>query len=153
MGIQLEIDFTELSRIVEQTKGIKVRAEDIREASQEIRLIIQEDIDFRFQNAPNTETGGQVYGGVQWRSLSESYLANNLRRYGGQILRDTGELQQSLTSEGHPYNIYEVSNSDLVFGSALAKARRLQKDRPFIFWHERLVEKVTDFIAAYLGGE
>ena len=106
MGIKLEIDAAELASITNQLNGIKVRAGDISNASVGIRLILQEDVDFRFQTAPATETGGAVYGGVQWRSLSESYLAQNPRRFGGQILRDTGELQQSLTSEGHPYNIY-----------------------------------------------
>ena len=114
--------------------------------------MMQEDVDTRFANAPAVEVGGEVYGGVQWRSLSESYLVQNPRRFGGQILRDTGELQQSLTSEGHPYGVFEVSETEIVFGTALGKASRLQRDRPFIFWHPILLEKIADYLIRWIGG-
>jgi hypothetical protein len=154
MGIKQEIDFSELAAVTQKLADIKIKAEDIRgEAANGIRLILQEDVDYRFETAPPTETGGIVYGGVQWNSLNEAYLGRNPRRYGGQILRDTGELQQSLTNEASPYNIYEVGESYLVFGSALAKAGKLQKQRKFIFWHPQLLEKIAEFLANYLSDE
>ncbi len=152
MGLKLEIDASELEKAARDLGAIEIRASDIREAGEGIRLIMQEDTDFRFQNAPATETGGQVYGGVRWAELSESYLANNPRRLGGQILRDTGELQQSLTASGHPYNVYNVAKDSLVFGTALAKAGRLQRKRAFLFWHPTLLEKVARFLVNYIGG-
>ena len=154
MGIKQEIDFSELVKVTERLSNISIKAEDIRgEAANGIRLILQQDVDYRFETAPATETGGVVYGGVEWVSLSEAYLAQNPRRYGGQILRDTGELQQSLTNQGSPYNIYEVGESYLVFGSALGKAGKLQKKRKFIFWHTELLEKIAGFLANYLNSE
>ena len=59
---------------------------------------------------------------------------------------------QSLTNEGSPYNVFEVGESYLVFGTNLAKAGRLQQQRPFLFWHASLLEKVAAFLANYLGG-
>ena len=152
MGIKLTIDSSELNREIDRIAGFKLKASDLTQAAPVIRLMIQEDVDTRFANAPAVETGGEVLGGVQWRSLSESYLVQNPRRYGGQILRDTGELQQSLTSEGSPYNVFEVSQSEIVFGTALGKASRLQRDRPFIFWHPILLEKIADYLVRWIGG-
>lgn len=152
MGIKVSIDDSELRREINRIAGIKIKAEDIRGAADAIRLMIQEDVDTRFATAPLTEVGGEVYGGVQWRSLSESYLIQNPKRLGGQILRDTGELQQSLTAEGHPYNVFDVTESEIVFGTALAKASRLQRDRPFIFWHPLLLEKIASYLINWIGG-
>jgi hypothetical protein len=152
MGLKLSIDIGDLEKANDSLKSLSIKASDIRDAGDGIRLIIQQDVDFRFHNAPGTEEGGEVYGGVNWRSLGESYLAQNPRRLGGQILRDTGELMQSLTAQGHPYNVFEAGNSEIVFGTALAKASRLQRDRPFIFWHPILLEKVAQYLANWLGG-
>ena len=152
MGLKQEVDFSELAKTVERLAQIELKASDLQgEAATGIRLILQQDVDYRFKTAPSTQTGGAVYGGVSWSSLSESYMANNPRRYNGQILRDTGELQQSLTSEGSPYNIYDVGESYLVFGTSLPKAAKLQKKRSFVFWHTQLVEKIAGFLANYLN--
>lgn len=153
MGIKLSVDSSEINQAVDRIAGFKLKAEDIRGAAPAIRLLMQEDVDTRFANAPAVETGGEVLGGVYWRSLSESYLAQNPRRYGGQVLRDTGELQQSLTAEGHPYNVFEVTDSEIVFGTALIKASRLQRDRPFIFWHPLLLEKIANYLVSYIVQE
>jgi hypothetical protein len=152
MGLKVTIATKDISRISEQLNGIQLRSQDIRAGGDAIRLLLQEDTDLRFQSAPAVETGGEVYGGVQWRALSESYLAQNPRRYGGQILRDTGELQQSLTAEGHPYSVWSISESEAVFGTALAKAGYLQRDRPFLFWHPLLLEKIANYLARYVTG-
>jgi len=94
MGIKIEADFQELAIATEKLKNISVKASDVRQAAPGIRLVLQEDVDYRFQTAPATESGGTVYGGAEWRSLSEAYMINNPRRRNGQILRDTGELQR-----------------------------------------------------------
>lgn len=150
MGLKQEIDFSELAKTVERLAQIEIRASDIRgEAANGIRLILQQDVDMRFESSPPTQSGGVVYGGVEWVSLSEAYMANNPRRLNGQILRDTGELQQSFSNEA---SIYDVGESYLVFGSALAKAGKLNKKRPIVFWHTELLEKIAGFLANYLAG-
>lgn len=151
MGLTLSINTTEIQKASEALNGIKLRAEDITGAAPAIRLLMQQDADLRFQSAPAVETGGVVYGGVEWRELSESYLIANPHRLGGQILRDTGELQQSLTTDGHPFSVFEATDSEIVFGTALAKAGRLQRDRPFLFWHPILIEKVANYLAEWIA--
>lgn len=153
MGIKLEIDAEELSKITKKMGDIKLKASDIRAASEGIRLVLQEDVDLRFANAPSTNTGGEVYGGAYWSELSETYLRQKPYRRDGQLLRDTGELLQSMTVDGHPYNIFSTTESSIVFGTALVKARKLNRDRLFIFWHPILVEKVATFLINYLGNE
>lgn len=152
MGLTLEINTKDLQRASEQLQGIKLRAEDISKAGNAIRLLIQEDVDLRFQSAPSTESGGEVLGGEYWEALSNEYLLARPIRRGGQILRDTGELLQSMTASGNPYEVFTVTNNELVFGTALAKASRLQRDRPFLFWHPVLLEKVANYLAGYIGG-
>ena len=150
MGLKLDIDTEELNKVVQKMGGVSLRAKDIRTASEGIRLLLQEDVDLRFQNAPSTNTGGEAYGGVEWRELSESYLARRPERANGQLLRDTGELLQSMTVEGHPYKVFSSTESETVFGTALIKARTLQRDRPFLFWHPILIEKVATYLANHL---
>lgn len=146
MGLKLEIDTSELDKLTKKLGGIKVKAQDIQDASEGIRLLMQEDVDLRFQNAPNTMTGGEVYGGGYWRELSEGYLRQRPDRVNGQLLRDTGELLQSMTVSGHPYHVFSSTESEIVFGTALGKAQKLQRDRPFLFWHPILLEKVAGFL-------
>ena len=153
MGITLEIDISEINKITKKLGDIKLKAADIRGASDGIRLLLQEDVDLRFQNSPSTNTGGEVYGGAYWRELSEAYRRQKPYRRDGQLLRDTGELLQSMTVVGHPYNIFSTTESEIVFGTALIKARKLNRGRPFIFWHPILTEKVATFLINYLGNE
>lgn len=151
--MKFDINLSELNKISDRLASIEIKSKDLIPASTGIRLVIQEDVDFRFQNAPLTETGGESWGGEYWEKLSDRYLSNNPKRMGGQILRDTGELQQSLTIEGHPYQTWSVSESELVFGSNLAKAGRLQRKRPFIYWHPVLLGKVADFLVNFLTSD
>lgn len=144
--MQTSIDLSELSKLNSTIESLKLKPEQIAQAGAGIRLIIQADVDRRFQTAPLVETGGTVWGDAEWAPLSGEYLDTRPIRIGGQILRDTGELQQSFTAEG---SIYEASNTELVFGSALPKASRLNRDRPIVFWHPYLVEQVAEYLSRW----
>lgn len=152
MGLILEVDYKDLKKASQSLRDIQLRAEDISGAGKGIRLILQSDVDERFMSAPATETGGQVYGGQYWEALSNTYLVSRSDRRNGQILRDTGELMQSMTSSGSPYGIWAITTSEFVFGTALAKAQKLQRIRPFLFWHPQLLQKVAEYLANYIGG-
>jgi hypothetical protein len=152
MGLTLQINSNDIKKSSERLRGIQVRAEDISGAGDGIRLILQADVDLRFMSSPGTETGGQVYGGEYWEPLSNAYLVARPNRRGGQILRDTGELMQSMTAAGSPNGIWSITNNQLVFGTALFKAQPLQKKRPFLFWHPQLLQKVAEYLADYIGG-
>lgn len=150
MGLQLEINSSDIQKAVKEINNIKVNSQDITNALAGIRLILQQDVDLRFMTAPATETGGQVYGGESWEALSDAYLIARPERRNGQILRDTGELMQSMTSSGSPYGIWSTTTDGFVFGTALSKAEDLQKKRPFLFWHSLLIQKVAQYLANYL---
>ena len=146
--MKIDLDLSELQKVTDKLNDLQINAEQFNQAAQGIRLILQADVDQRFQSSPNTETGGQVWGGEQWSPLSRAYLGSHPRRINGQILRDTGELQQSFTAEG--VSVFEVGDRELVFGSALPKASRLNRDRPIVFWHPVLIEKVADFLVKFI---
>jgi hypothetical protein len=142
--MQTSLDISELSRISSTIENLQLKPEQLAQAAPKIRLIIQADVDQRFQSAPLTETGGTVWGDAYWKPVQPEYLEYHPRRIGGQLLRDTGELQQSFTAEGT--SISEVSGDEFVFGSALPKASRLHRDRPLVFWHPRLIEQVAEYL-------
>lgn len=146
--MQTSIDFSELSRLNSTIDNLKLKPEQLTQAAPSIRLIIQADVDQRFQSAPLVETGGTVWGDAYWKPVTPEYLEYHPRRIGGQLLQDTGELQQSFTAEGT--SVYEVSGDEFVFGSALPKAARLNRDRPIIFWHPRLVQQVAEYLGYWL---
>lgn len=143
--MQTSIDLSELSRLNSTIDNLKLKPEQLTQAAAGIRIIIQADVDQRFQSAPLVDTGGTVWGDAYWKPVQPEYLEYHPRRIGGQLLRDTGELQQSFTAEGT--SVSEVSGDQFVFGSALAKAGGLNRDRPLIFWHPRLVEQVAEYLS------
>ena len=116
---------------------------DFRKQSAAIRQVLVADVDERFNSSPRVRSGGVVYGGVTWPALSDRYLAANPRREGGQILRDTGELLNSFTGEGA---IYNVGKNEIEFGTALPKARGLQRKRPMLFIHGELLEVIESVL-------
>ena len=111
----------------------------------DIGLAAQADTDRRFDSSPPVETGGPVSGGINWPALTEGYLASRPERLGGQIYRDTGELQQS-------FQILRQSQDEIVYGSNLTKAGRLQELRPIVFAHPALVQTVENIMVAHLVG-
>ena len=119
---------------------------DFRELAIDINLVVQADVDERFNTAPPVRSGGVVLGGEVWPALSTAYLERNPRREGGQILRDPGELLNSFLV-GDSQNIAEAQRDRVIFGSALPKARGLQNDRPMLFVHDELADSVLNVIA------
>lgn len=148
--VTVEIDG--LEQAITSLEGIGDRVSDIRGMSRDILLACQADTDRRFDSAPRTETGGAVYGGINWPALSDRYLRDNPRRQGGQVLRDFGTLQQSY-GLGRTGNISDVSSDEIVYGSALPKARYLARKRPQVFLHRELIQVATNIVEAHvLGG-
>jgi hypothetical protein len=145
------VEITGLEAAIAQLEGIGDRSSNVRGMSRDILLAAQADVDARFESAPRVETGGAVVGGVNWPRLSPRYLKANPRRVGGQVLRDFGTLQQSY-GLGQVGNIATVSSNEIVFGSALPKARGLAKRRPQVFIHAGLIRTVTNIVEAYALG-
>ena len=143
-----------IDALISEFEDIEKRSSNISTIAPVFGAIFQSDVDRRFQSAPSVNQGGVVYGGEIWPRVEEEYLRRNPRRIGGQLLRDTGELQQSFTI-GSRGNFYDVSNDSVTFGSTLPKARGLdsgrgnpRKARPLIFAHDQLADELTN---AYIG--
>lgn len=141
----VEVSEQELSQAIDAIVVLS-RPIDFRGLAQDIYLVVQADVDERFNSSPAVRSGGVVYGGALWPALSSAYLARNPRREGGQILRDEGELLNSF-QVGDAGNIAEAQSDRAIFGSALPKARGLQEDRPMLFVHEELANSVLNTIA------
>jgi hypothetical protein len=146
--MQTNIDLSELANLNQTIRNLQLKAEDVSAIAPGVRILLQEDVDLRFNTAPLVDTGGEVWGGAYWKPVQPRYLQHHPERVGGQLLRDTGELQQSF-SVG--LGSYEVGDSELVFGTVLPKAGRLNGDRPLVYWHPQLLAKVADFIVGVVG--
>lgn len=153
-SLGVEIDEKELAGITRLLDRTAINIGDPAIA-REIRQVVLADVDERFATAPSVESGGVVYGGVYWPPLSPSYLAQRPERSGGQILRDTGELQQSFTANGA---VFQTGPDEVIVGTALPKARGLHGGvfwgvsrpdlaRPIIFVHDALANDVIEAIA------
>jgi len=140
-----------LKQAIAKLGAMTGRATNITPIARDILLIAQADVDQRFNTAPRAETGGQTYGGVFWAPLTQPYLNRNPRRAGGQILRDTGELQQSY-GIGGAGNVAIARPDQIVFGSALPKARGLGNKRPQVYLHPELIRTVKNAVELYVGG-
>lgn len=148
-GFTVETEgFEQAIRLVE---GVSMKSQTwgTSSAGRDILLLIQADVDERFAGAPAVESGGLVYGGVMWKPVSPEYLESNPRRAGGQLLRDTGELLQSFTAGGAG-NISERNPQEVTFGSALPKARGLNRDRPLLVVHDELLDNVEVLLVNHL---
>lgn len=128
-----EIDFAGIEQALAAIAQVQQRAGSVGNAVlRDTGLIIQSEVDQVFATSPSTTSGGTVYGGEVWDRLTDAYLKRRRDRVGGQILRDTGELLNSLAVGGGG-NILQSGGNTVTFGSALPKARGLQRDRPFLF--------------------
>ena len=148
--MRIEIDLTGLTEAASQFEQLANRAANIAPAGTAIALAFQADVDERFASAPNTNSGGEVFGGATWPKLSQAYLNQRPDRRGGQILRDTGELLNSY-QVGTSDNIFSVTPNSVTFGSALPKARYLAGRFPQIIIHPQLVESIERVLIAYLA--
>lgn len=149
--MRFDIEIKGLDQVISRIDGIRIRANDLSAIARDTALVIQADVDERFDTAPSTTSGGAVYGGLTWEPLTEAYLKRNPRRQGGQLLRDTGELQQSFTI-GNSGNVFQYDNHSVTFGSALPKARGLAKKRPMIVVHDELVDTIQALWREYVFG-
>ncbi len=147
--LQSSIDLTELAKLNQTIASLALKAEDMNAIAPGIRILLVEDVDLRFDSSPIVERGGTVYGGEYWAPVQGRYLRDRPDRLGGQLLRDTGELQQSFSADLGYYGV--TDSSSIEFGSILPKAGRLNRKRPIVFWHPELLAKVADFIVGVVS--
>lgn len=139
------IAVTGLDNVLIRLAQSEARLGDLSSTAPDVALVLQSEVDRVFESAPRGSSGGAVYGGQTWSSLTDAYLAQKPDRASGQIYRDTGALQQSM-------GVLEASGNAIVFGTTLTKASRLQRLRPFLFVTDGMVQGVQNVWSAYVVG-
>jgi phage gpG-like protein len=139
---EISLKITGIEQALAQLSRLQQRAATVTTAlARDTGLVIQGEVDEIFNSAPGSG-GGSVAEGVTWPALTEAYLKRRPDRRSGQILRDTGELLNSLTVGGAG-NILQVDADSLTFGSALPKSGRLNRDRQYLFITNSMTAAVT----------
>lgn len=152
MAVGIEIDVSGVSETIANLAQIQARAANWGsnpKVALALALAVQEDVDERFRSSPRVESGGQVFGGVTWARLTEAYLKQRPKRRGGQILRDTGKLQQSF-QVGGGNSIFKASGNVVTVGSSLVYANRQHTKRPILFAHPELLLVVKNILQNYI---
>ena len=154
MAIDGMVDISGIESAVSILAGVQGRAKGWSEQiSLSIALLVQADVDRRFDSSPKAGDTGAVYGGITWAALTDKYLKANPRREGGQQLRDTGELQQSFQAS-QSGNVFRVTDNSVTIGSNLPKAAGLNNKRPLLVLTQELSDGAAAIIQNYLlGGE
>jgi hypothetical protein len=153
MPLSFSISSTDLAKLQKYLEKMqsKVNLTDpkVRDSLKEkLEKIMFEDLKKRFASSPSTTVGGIVYGNEEWSSLSDYYLSKRPDRAGGQIYKDTLDLNNSLVamtsdtiSEFKQKGSQEVT---YIFGTKIKYAEKLQEMRPIVFLHEELIEELVE---------
>jgi phage gpG-like protein len=148
MSLEFSVETKKLEEMQEYLNQLEKRIdlEDLRiqqELSKRLQTVMFRDLEKRFASSPPTVLGGTVYGGSNWRALSDSYLRNRPDRAQGKIYIDTGALKESLVSlTPNTISSFE-SGTEYKFGTRIPYAEKLQKMRQIIYWHPELVEEIA----------
>jgi hypothetical protein len=141
--VAFSIELQGIQGVLDGLEKLQNRAKRVTiELQRDTALIIQSEVDQVFDSAPSGSSGGSVYGGVTWTSLTEAYMRRRPDRASGQLLRDTGELLQSLAVGGSG-NILTSDADSLTFGTALPKAGGLRGKRDFLFVTDTMTELIA----------
>jgi hypothetical protein len=163
MAVGIEIDVSGVSGAIDNLAQIQARVVSwgaVPKVALAIALSVQEDVDERFASSPPVETGGKVFGGVTWERLTEAYLkqrramakrGKGKARDGGQILRDTGKLQQSF-QVGNADSILRSTGQSVTVGSDLVYAHYQSETlkRHILVAHPELLQVVANILKRYI---
>jgi hypothetical protein len=85
-----------------------------------------------------------VHGNVQWKALSESYLAGRPDRVQGRIYIDTGNLMRSFDINSPELIANFEEGMTFNFGTRVAYADKLDSMRSLVFLHDELLEELSE---------
>lgn len=142
-----KITTTGIDKIQQLLERSQEKLTDFSPLEATIKGIFIEDAHLRFLSSPPVASGGTVYGGAFWKPLSEK---SRRRRSKGKILIDSHTLEKSVIASGDANNIFEINGTEVLFGSSVPYANRQNNDRPFLFWHPLLLQKMTAAISTWL---
>lgn len=147
-GLELKIVTSDLKKVFKKWQDLPNRASLSRPEFRntlktKFEDVFAKDLQQRFLSSPPTTQGGQVYGGVYWRELSDSYLIKRPDRAMGQVLVDTQRLKNSFVV-GSSDMISEFPNQNSYkFGSKVPHSVKLNKEWPIVFFHPKLLDDLA----------
>ena len=145
----IQIDFSQLSNILDDLQKVGDRAADLKPVAKLVALVISSYTDEVFNSSPSTESGGTVFNNEVWEKLKPATLkAKNGRRRGGKILRDTGALLNSL-QVGGASNFFASGNDFVEFGTNLPQGFN-NNSRAFLTHTDDLTELVAKALENYI---
>jgi phage gpG-like protein len=145
----IQIDFSQLSNILDDLQKVGDRAADLKPVARLVGLVISSYTDEVFNSAPFTQSGGTVFNNEVWEKLKPATLkAKNGRRRGGKILRDTGALLNSLQVGGGG-NFFASGNDFVEFGTNLPQGFN-NNSRAFLTHTDDLSELVAKALENYI---
>lgn len=110
--------------------------------SEKIAEAIRDDINTRFLSSPATITGGTAYGSIEYSKLSNYAFSQSPHRREGQIHIDTGKLWRgSVTPNGD--NVFFTEGDTFFFQLTGDNVAELQNLRPIVFWHQILLDQIS----------
>jgi phage gpG-like protein len=159
----IQIDFSQLSNILDDLQKVGDRAADLKPVARLVGLVISSYTDEVFNSAPSTQSDGTVFNGEVWKKLSDKYLKARNRsgkksksRDNGFQLRDTGALLNSLQSNStttfsprSASNFFESGNDFIEFGTNLPQGFN-NNSRAFLKHTDDLTELVAKALENYI---
>jgi len=144
MSLEITLQAKDLEGLEEYYSKMRDRAQDMSGIREEWGKICRKHFDRVFRSSPAVEIGGKVYGDRYWRPLSPFYLSRNPHRRGGQIMIDTKRLWRATITENGE-NTYDFEDDlTFVYEVNVPYAQKQQDMRPFVFWHEELLDELAE---------
>ena len=150
MAFQVLVRTVGLKQLIGTTEGRSKRAKNFRPVMKWAARETQKQTTRVFR------AEGAAAGGRKWPELSYATMKIKADRYPGQpMLERTGKLKNSLRRGGGGH-VRVVGKKGLKFGTTVRYARDLQEGvgrmppRPFLFFGDRLKERVTAAVREYI---
>lgn len=123
---------------------------DFTKLNARLREIVAQDVTKRFDSSPPTVSGGVVYGGETWHSLTDYTLKTNPHRVQGKIYIDTQNLKNSFSKSSANLQTEINRSGEFTFTNTIPYFQKLQKLRPIIFLHDILMGEIAETYTKWL---
>ena len=140
--MQISFEVSGLDNINAAFSEAEGRAGNMEWIAEQLAKAVRDDINTRFLTSPATLTGGIAYGNIEYAKLSNYALLRNPQRAEGQIHIDTGKLWKGAVTPGTE-NLFYTDGDTFFFQLTGENVTELQNLRPIVFWHEALLDQLS----------
>lgn len=140
--INISLKVSGLENINTAFSEAESRAGSMEWISEQLAQAVRDDVNTRFLTSPATLTGGVAYGNIEYAKLSNYALSRNPQRAEGQIHIDTGKLWKGAVTPGAD-NLFYTDGDTFFFQLTGENVAELQNLRPIVFWHQVLLDQLS----------